>query len=72
MRFAFAGDPERIGRRRDCGFGNGLMRLLSLLPFIGVRHRQGLALPDRDMLPQAHGNDPIAGILGKPFFHFRH
>jgi hypothetical protein len=72
MRFAVAGDPERIGRQRDCGLGNGHMSLLSLLPFIGVHHRQGPALPDRNILPQAHGNDSIAGILGKPLFDFRH
>ena len=33
--------------------------------------RGGLASPDRDMLPQAFGNDPIAGIFGKPSFDFR-
>jgi hypothetical protein len=48
------------------------MSLLSLLPAIGVRQRQGRALPDRDMPPQARGNDPVTGTLGKPFFDFRH
>jgi len=32
---------------------------------------KSLASPDRDMLPQAHGNDAIAGIFGKPSFDFR-